>query len=62
MVFCLGNKKNNLSEKLRNGEDAKKIKESAENAGFLSDEVFRDGSNSPECAEILVNCLKNIEN
>ena len=47
---------------MRNGEDAKKIKESAENTGFLSDEVFRDGSNSPECAEILVNCLKNVEN
>ena len=61
MVFFLGNKKNYLSEKLRNGEDAKKIKEGAENTGFLSDEVFRDGSNSPECAEILVNCLKNIE-
>ena len=62
MVFFLGNKKNYLSEKLRNGEDAKKIKESTENTGFLSDEVFRAGSNSPECAEILVNCLKDIGN
>ena len=28
----------------------------------MSDEVFPDGLNSPECAKILVNCLKNIEN
>ena len=28
----------------------------------MSDEVFTDGLNSPECAKILVNCLKNIEN
>ena len=28
----------------------------------MSDEVFTDGLNSPECANILVNCLKNIEN
>ena len=54
MSFFLGNKKRDLSDKSRNGEDAKKVKENAE--------VFSDGLNSPECAKILVNCLRNIEN
>ena len=61
MSFFLGNKKNGLSQKLKNGADAKKMKENTENTGFLSDEVFNGGLNSPECAEILVNYLKNIE-
>ena len=62
MSFFLGNKKRDLSDKSRNGEDAKKVKENAESTGSLSDEVFSDGLNSPECAKILVNCLRNIEN
>ena len=62
MSFCLGNKKRDLSDKSRNGEDAKKVKENAECTGSLSDEVFNYGLNSPECAKILVNCLRNIEN
>lgn len=51
-----------VKRSLRNGVAAKKTKENAANTGFLADEVFSDGLNSPECAEILVNCLKNIEN
>ena len=62
MSFFLGNKKRDLSDKSRNGEDAKKVRENAESIGSLSDEVFSDGLNSPECAKILVNCLRNIEN
>ena len=50
-----------MSDQSRNGEDAKKVKESAERTGSLSDEVFSDGLNSPECAKILLNCLRNIE-
>ena len=42
-------------------EDAKKAKENAESTGFLSDGVFSDGLNSPECAKILMNYLKNLE-
>ena len=62
MNFFLVNKKRDLSFKLRNGEDAKKVKENAESTATLSDEVFSDGLNSLECANILVNCLRNIEN
>ena len=62
MSFLLGNKKRDLSDKSRNAEDAKKVKENAESTGSLSDEVFNDGLNLPECAKILVNCLRNIEN
>ena len=58
----MGNKKRDLSDKSRNGEDAKKVKENAESTGSLSDEVFSNGLNSPECAKILLNCVRNIEN
>ena len=44
----MGNKKRDLSDKPRNGEDAKKVKENAESTGSLSDEVFGDRLNSPE--------------
>ena len=62
MSFLLGNKKRDLSDKSRNGEDARKIKENAESTGSLSDEVFSDGLIHPECAKVLVNYLRNIEN
>ena len=58
----MGNKKRDLSDKSRNGEDAKKVKENAESTGSLSDEVFSNGLNSPEFAKILLNCLRIIEN
>ena len=59
MRFFLRNKKRDLSAKSRNGEDVKKVKENSESTGFLSDEVYRDGLNSLECAQILVNYLRN---
>ena len=62
MNFFLVNKKKDLSFRSRNGEDAKKVKENAESTASLSDEVFSDRLNSPECANILVKCLRNIEN
>ena len=62
MSFFLGNKKRDWSDKSRNGKDAKKVNENDESTGFLSEEVFSDGVNSQECAKILVNCLRNIEN
>ena len=52
MNFFLGNKKRDLSDKSRNGEDAKKVKENAESTGSLSDEVFSDGLNSSECDRV----------
>ena len=62
MSLFLGSKKRGLNDKSGNGEDAKKVKEYAESTGYLSDEVFSDGRNSPEYAKILVNCSRNIEN
>ena len=48
MSFFLRNKKTDLSDKSRNGEDAKKVKKSAESTGSLTDEVFSNGLNSPK--------------
>ena len=63
MSFFLRNKKTDLSDKSRNGEDAKKVKKkNAESTGSLTDEVFSNGLNSPESAKILENCLRNIKN
>ena len=61
-VFVLGNKLRDLSDKSRKGKDGKNIKENSESPGALSDEVFSDGLNSPECAKVLVQFLRNIEN
>ena len=56
----MGSKKRDLSDKSREGEDSKKVKES--DKSFLPEEAFSDGLNSPELAKLLVNCLKSIEN
>ena len=62
MSFLQGMKKRDLTDKSRNGEDAKKVTRNAESTRSLSDQVLSDGLNSPECAKILVNFLGNIEN
>ena len=51
-----------MSDKSRKGKDGKNIKENSESPGSLSDEVFSDGLNSPECAKVVVQILRNIEN
>ena len=61
MSFFLGSKKGDLSDKSRDGEDLKKVKES-DSLGSLPDKVFLDGLNSPELAKLLVHCIKSIEN
>ena len=61
MSFFLGSNKRDLSKKSRDGENSKKVKES-DSLSSLPDDVFSDGSNSPELAKLLVNCLKSIEN
>ena len=61
MSVFLGSKKRDLSDKSRNGGDSKKHKENSDSASSLPDNVFSDGFNSPECAKILINCLKSIE-
>ena len=58
--FLLGCKKRDLSNKSPNGEDSKKHRENSASFSSLPD-VFSDGFNSPECAKILINCLKSIE-
>ena len=54
MSFFLGSNKRDLSKKSRDGENS--------SLSSLPDDVFSDGSNSPELAKLLVNCLKSIEN
>ena len=61
MSFFLGSKKRDLSDKSKDGEDSKKVKES-DSLSSLPDKVFSDGLNSPELAKLLINCLKSIEN
>ena len=61
MSFFLGNKERNLSDKSKDGEDSKKLKES-DSLSSLPDKDFSDGLNSPELAKLLVNCSKSIEN
>ena len=59
--FFLGKKKSDLSDKSRNGEDSKKLREQSDSLSSLSDEVFADDLNSPELAKLLVCSLRNIE-
>ena len=61
MSFFLGSKKRDLSDKSKDGEDSKKVKES-DSLSPLPDEVFSDGLSSLELAKLLVNCLKSINN
>ena len=61
MSFFLGSKKRDLSDKSKDGEDSKKVKES-DSLSSLPDEVFSDGLNSPELAKLLINYSKSIEN
>ena len=61
MSFFLGSKKRDLSDKSKDREDSKKVKES-DSLSSQPDEVFSDGLNSPELAKLLINCLKSIEN
>ena len=59
--FSLGSKKRDLSDKSRDGEGSKKLKES-DSLSSLPDEVLSDGLKSPELAKLLASCLKSIEN
>ena len=57
MSFFSGSRKRDLSDKSKDGEDSKKVKES-DSLSSLPDEVFSDGLNSPELAKLPINCLK----
>ena len=61
MSFFLGSKKRDLSGKSWNGEDSKKHRDNSDSGSSLPHDAFSDGFNSPECAKILINCLKSIQ-
>ena len=57
-----GSKKRYLSDKSDDGDERKKAKES--NLDLLinqDDAVFSEGIDSPRCASILYDCLKNLD-
>ena len=54
-----GSKKRDLSDNSWEEEDSKKVKESD---SLNSAKVFSDGLKSLELAQLLVNCLKSVEN
>ena len=53
-----GNCDRDLSDKSQNDKDSEKHRENSDSASLWPDDVFIDGFNSPECAKILINCLK----
>ena len=55
----MGSKKRDLSDKSQSGDERKKVRE--DRMSDLPDDVFEDGFNSPGCAKILVNCMRNME-
>ena len=61
MVFFLGNRNRDLSDKSRDGEDSKTRWEQSNSLRSLSDKAFADGSNTQELAKLLVCSLRNIE-
>ena len=61
MSLFLGNKKRDLSDKLRDGEDSNNVKENDSLSSLPQQRLF-SSFNSPELAKLLVNCLKSIEN
>ena len=61
MSLFLGNKKRDLSDKLRDEEDSNNVKENDSLSSLPQQRPF-SSFNSPELAKLLVNCLKSIEN
>ena len=58
-----GNKKRDLSDKSNDGDERKKAKESNLDLSLNQDDtdVFAEGIDSPRCASILYDCLKNLD-
>ena len=65
--FQRGTKKHDLSDKSEIGKDPKKVREGNLDCSQISqtsdmpDDIFTESLNSPDCAAILSNCLKNLE-
>ena len=62
--FEKASKKRDLSDQSNTCEDQKKMREdkgSTRSLNNMADDVFRESLKSPECIEILFNCLRNVE-
>ena len=62
--FGKASKKRDLNDQSKTCEDPKKMKEDKSSTGSLidmADDVFAESLKSPECIEILFNCLRNVE-
>ena len=62
--FEKASKKRDLSDQSKTCEDRKKMREDKSSTGSLTDmadDVFAESLKSPECIEILFNCLRNVE-
>ena len=61
--FTSGSKKRDLSsENSTSGDDPKKIHGGSLDDSKNPDDVFTEGLSSPNCAKIIYNCIKNVEN
>ena len=58
-----GSKKRDLSDKLNDGDEQKKAKESSLDLSLNQDDtdVFAEGIDSPRCVSILYDCLKKLD-
>ena len=58
-----GSKKRDLSDKLNDGDEQKKAKESNLDLSLNQDDtdVFAEGIDSPRCVSILYDCLKKLD-
>ena len=56
-------KKRDLSNQSKTCQDPKKMKEDRSTGSLtdMADDVFAESLKSPECIEILFNCLRNVE-
>ena len=62
--FEKASKKRDLSDQSKTCKDPKKMREDKSSTGSLTDiadDGFAESLKSPECIEILFNCLRNVE-
>ena len=61
--FEKASKKRDLSDQSKICKDPKKMREESSTGSLteMADDVFSESLKSPECIEILFNCLRNVE-
>ena len=61
--FKKASKKRDLSDQSKTCEDLKKMREESSTGSLtdMADDAFAESLKSPECIEILFNCLRNVE-